>query len=256
MIDFRKALAKALTPKGAIWFGGIVLGMFVILLIFDNFLMPWYTKHGEALTVPNTVAQRYEDAKDLLEISDLEAVKAGEKSDPNLPFGYVVEQNPKANRLVKKGRRIYLTISVGEREVLVPTLVGLSENNAEERLKSVGLRLGEVDYAYVPDEVNGVVIAQSIAPSSLVKASVTVDMTISLGEPTGNVTVPSVLSKTLDVATRLVQKAGLNLGRVDYIINDGLLPSTVIDQSINPGMVAEPGDTLNVVVTTVTGQEM
>jgi len=96
---------------------GVVVGAgLTLLLIMDKAIMPWYTKHGEALAVPNVVAKRYQDAKDLLAMHDLVTVKAGEKHDSDLPFGYIAEQNPRANRLVKKGRRVYLTISVGERE--------------------------------------------------------------------------------------------------------------------------------------------
>ncbi|MFQ5648461.1 MAG: PASTA domain-containing protein [bacterium] len=255
MATARVILRKIFTRK-RVFVASILFGILVGLgLLLDEVIMPWYTKHGEALEVPNIVAKRYEVAQEVLEMQGLEAVKAGEKTDPNLPFGYVIEQNPAPNRLVKKGRRVYLTISVGEREVLVPNLVGLSEKNAGERLKSLGLRFGEIDYVYKPNEVKDVVLAQSPEANALVTASSAIDLTVSLGEPTENVTVPSVLGKNLEVAEREIKKAGLTMGAIAYRVSDQVLPNTIIDQSIAAGQVVEHGDTLNLVVTVVSQPE-
>ncbi len=228
--------------------GGGLVGLVAFVLVMDQVVMPWYTKHGEALAVPNVLAKPFEDAKDLLEMQGLKAVKQGEKYDSELPFGYVVEQNPRPNRLVKKGRRVYLIISVGEREVQVPDLRGLSETNAEETLKSLGLRVGERAYRYVPGGLPQVVIEQSVPPEGFVKANSAVDIVVSLGEPVANVVVPSVLGKTLEVARRDIQRAGLTVGAITYMVNDALLPNTVVEQSLEPGLTVANGDTLHLTV--------
>lgn len=251
LIRIKNALSGFFTP-GRLSKIGLVFGIFILVVIlFDQLIMPWYTKHGEALAVANTLGKRYEAAKELLELQGLEVVKAGEKHDPNLPFGYIVDQNPRPNRLVKKGRRVYLTISVGEREVLVPELIGFSETNARERLKSHGLRLGEIEYQYVPNELADVVVEQSRRSNSLVKSGSAIDIVVSLGEPSENVIVPFVLGKTLDVAKREIQKAGLTVGRITYKLNNEFLPNTVIEQSLESGLRVEHGDTIDLLVTTV-----
>lgn len=251
MMDILKQLLRRIFTPRRIAIGTIVTAIGVtIMLIFDMAIMPWYTKHGEALAVPNTVAKRYEVAKEILEMNGLIAVKAGEKYDSELPFGYIVEQNPRANRLVKRGRRVYLTISVGEKEIEMPDLVGLSETNAQERIKSFGLRVGEVLYEYVPNELADVVISQSEKAGSLVKASSAIDITVSLGRPTENVTVPFVIGKTLEVVKRELLKAGLTVGKLDYRVNDQVLPNTVLEQSIESGTVVKHGTRLNLLLTT------
>jgi len=223
-------------------------------LLFDQVLMPWYTKHGEALAVPNTLAKRYEEAKEMLEKQGLEVIKAGEIHDSRLPFGYVVDQNPRPNRLVKKGRRVYLTISAGEREIQVPNLIGLSETNAIERLKSFGLRIGDIEYEYVPDELADVVIEQSKPAHSLIRSSEPIDITVSLGEPTEKVTVPSLFGKTLETARREIQKAGLKVGEITYKVNNNFLPNTVLNQTPEPGDDVKFGDKIDLMVTTVSEQ--
>ncbi len=256
MNNFKQQLAELVTRErlaaAALVFGGFLL----LVIVFDQLVMPWYTKHGEALAVPSTLAQRYETAKESLEAIGLEAVKAGEKNDPNLPFGYVVEQSPRPNRMVKKGRRVYLTISVGEREITMPELRGLSENNAIQTLKSLGLRLGEVEYQYISTELPDVVIAQSIAAAELVTVSDVIDITVSLGAPAASVTVPSIVGKTIDVARRDLQKAGLVIGEVTYRVSEEFLPNTVLDQGIEAGTVVPFGEQVQLLVTVVSEREL
>ncbi|MFQ6113858.1 MAG: PASTA domain-containing protein [bacterium] len=248
----KEILSRIFTPK-RIFFLAFLFTLFIsFVILLDQKIMPWYTRHGEALTVPNVTAKRFETAKEILEKHGLKVVKGGEKYDSELPFGYVVSQNPRANRKVKRGRRVYLTTSLGEREIEVPNLIGLSETNAEESLKSLGLRLGEREYEYVPNEPPEVVISQSKAPKSLVRAGTTIDITVSLGQVQENVIVPSVLGKTLEAAKREIQKAGLTLGNVRYQVHNDFLPNTVIDQSISDGQQVSRGETIDLVVTTVT----
>lgn len=239
-----------LTRKRLILLGTYLIILFLGILVLDRFIMPWYTKHGEALAVPNVIAQRFEDAEELLELQGLKAIKAGEKNNAQLPFGYVVEQNPRPNRLVKMGRRVYLTISSGERKFEMPNLVGLSETNARERLKSYSLLLEDIVYRYSSEEPRDAVMAQSKNPEILVRVGTAIEITVSLGEPTENVIVPSLLGRTLDVAKRRLVKAGLVLGKVTYKINDEYIPYSVLFQSLDAGTEAANGDTIDLLVTT------
>ncbi len=250
-MNFKTLLKNIFTRRRLAVLGAVLAILFLITLVFDKIIMPWYTKHDEALAVPNVVAQPYESAKELLEMQGLTVVKQGEKHDPTLPFGYVADQNPRPNRLVKKGRRVYLTISVGEREVEVPEVRGLSETNAEEILKSVGLRVGERDYKYIIDELPKVVLDQLPPPKTFVKHNSAVDITISLGEPVANVIVPSLLGKTIETAKREIQKSGLIIGQISYRQNNDLLPNTVIQQSLEAGVSTAYGDTLDIVVSSI-----
>ncbi len=252
---FKKILARIFTPKRLAFLGFLFVLFLGVVMLLDQKIMPWYTRHGESLVVPNVTAKSFETAKEILQMHGLKAVKGGEKYDVELPFGYVVDQHPRANRKVKSGRRVYLTISLGEKEIEVPNLIGLSETNAEETLKSLGLRLGDREYEYVPNEPPEVVIAQSKPPKSLVRVGATIDIKVSLGRAQKNVTVPSVLGKTLDAARREIQKSGLTLGKVRYRVHNDFLPNTVIDQSIPDGLRVARGDTIDLIVTTVTKSE-
>lgn len=242
-------LGKLFGAKNLLFLGFAVLTIIALVILTDLVIMPFYTKHGESLEVPNSIAMRYEEAKELLESKDLRVVKAGERYDSKLPFGYVADQNPRPGRLVKNGRRVYLTISVGERDIEVPELLGLSETNAIERLKSSGLRPGEIDYQY-SNELRDVVIEQSHPSNSLVKANSSIDLIVSNGKPIGNARVPELMGKSLKSSERELKKAGLQLGLVTYELNEQLLPNTVIAQDLEPGTELPHGTFVNLVAST------
>jgi len=249
-MSIKGTLQKVFTREGLVLLGTYFIMLVLGVILLDQFAMPWYTKHGKALAVPNVIAQRFEDAKELLELQGLDVVKAGEKNNAQLPFGYVVEQNPAPARLVKMGRRVYLTISSGEREFQMPNLIGLSETNARERLKSYSLLLEDIVYKYSTEEPRDVVMAQSEDPGTLVRVGAPIEITVSLGEPTENVIVPSLLAKTLDVAKRELQKAGLMVGKIRYKIDDEFIPNSVLYQSLDPGTEAAHGDTVDLLIST------
>ena len=249
-MSLKGTLQKKITRKRLVLLGIYFIMLVLTVILSDQFVMPWYTKHGEALAVPNVIAQRFEDAEELLGLQGLEVIKAGEKNNARLPFGYVVEQNPRPGRLVKMGRRVYLTISSGEREFQMPNLVGFSETNAREHLKSYSLLLEDIVYRYGSEEPRDVVMAQSKDPGTLVKVGTSIEITVSLGEPTENVIVPSLLAKTLDVAKRKLQKAGLVVGKIAYKIDDEFIPNSVLHQSLDAGTEAAHSDTVDLLVTT------
>ncbi len=76
-----------------------------------------------------------------------------------------------------------------------------------------------------------------------------IEITVSLGEPTENVIVPSLLAKTLDVAKRELQKAGLVVGKIRYKIDEEFIPNSVLYQSLDAGTEVAHGDTVDLLVT-------
>lgn len=248
---FKEILSKIFTARNILYFALTTGILFSGVVLFDQIIMPLYTRHGQRLRVPDVKGKRIEEAEEILKQYGLKMVKQAEKYDSRLPFGYIIDQNPRPNRNVKKGRRVYVVMSLGERDIEVPNLIGLSETNAEEILTSLGLRLGDREYQYVMNEPPDVVIWQSVSPKRMVKSGAAIDIRVSLGKPVSNIIVPSVLGKTLEAAEREIKKSGLTLGSVQYQLNDTFLPNTVIEQSLKPGLTVARGDTINLVVTTV-----
>jgi beta-lactam-binding protein with PASTA domain len=62
------------------------------------------------------------------------------------PFA-VIEQTPLARELVKKNRKIYLTLNPANyNEVILPDVIQITRRSAESTLRAVGLEIGEILY--------------------------------------------------------------------------------------------------------------
>ena len=58
-----------------------------------------------------------------------------------------MEQFPKANKEVKKGRKIYITLNpVGFKKIKIPNVIQITLRNAETLLNAVGFEVGELIY--------------------------------------------------------------------------------------------------------------
>ena len=110
--------------------------------------------------------------------------------------GTVVSQKPEAGESVPLGGQVDLTISGGR--VVVPELVGQREEEALERIHTVGLSCGMIEYETVQDaRQDGVVLSQSLEKFAEVLPGTTVEMSVGFydkrrfsAEVTVNVTVP------------------------------------------------------------------
>jgi len=228
---------------------GIVIFSFMILYFLLNYLiMPFYTRQHQSIKVPEVTNLSFTAAQKILSKAGLKPIKAGEKYDESFPPGFVIFQNPEAEAPVKKGRRVYLTVSKGRRTFEMPKLVGLPLRDAKFKISDLHLILGNIIYendTYYPE---GVVSAQSIDPGKPIAAGEKIDLTVSLGvEPTEFI-VPKVVGKSLNDAKLAIKKAGLTLGRIESQYTDKVLPNTVVGQSLEPGLEVSKGDTLDIVV--------
>ena len=91
------------------------------------------------------------------------------------PVGTVITMKPSAG-VQAKDTPVTLTVS-GQR-ILVPSLTGLTLDDAESLIEAEGLVLGTVSQGYAADALPNTVVAQSIAANSQVLAGAVVDVTI------------------------------------------------------------------------------
>ncbi len=247
---FRDFIIAILANRIVKLIGSLVALFLAFGLMMDWIVMPLYTKHGEAVEVPNVTSMRYEEAKRMLEAQGFAIVQADERFDEKHPIGYVLEQNPRPRTSVKSGRRIYVVTSRGGRRVIMPQLVDRSERDARLLLEKYNLQLGRVDSAY-SDRPKGVVAEQSVPVSADVGTGTVVNITISLGEEPSDAVVPSVAGLTYDDARQLILHAGLGVGQITYKEVEKLLPETVISQSLEANRVVKRGSKIDLEVSTL-----
>ncbi len=103
--------------------------------------------------------------------------------DSEVDMGCIVKTNPIEGEIVKSGDTVDVYISRGAelKNVTVPSLEGLTEDEAKAMLDPKGLRLGNVTYVESKTVPEGKIITQSFLFNSVLLQGSSIDVTVSLG---------------------------------------------------------------------------
>jgi serine/threonine-protein kinase len=175
-------------------------------------------------------------------------VESETRPDTKAPAGIVVGQNPEFDAVVKSGRRVYLTISGGELQVVVPPLRGRSIRDARFALERNGLRLGATDYTPSDAYPEGTIIGQSVQPGMRVSKGTSVRIVVSQGRVNQEFTVPDFTGKTVAEVERMITRLGFTLGNITYQSSFELIPNTVVDQFPRAGESVSQGQAIDLFV--------
>ena len=140
---------KKLTSPIVYWNLIMLVVVSIALLIVLWFWMKEYSHHGESVEVPQVKGLLLADAEYELEKQGLMVVVSDSSYNRNQPAGTVLEMTPVAGSKVKTGRNIYLTINTRNVPTLpIPDIAdNYSLREAEARLRSLGFKLGPIEYA-------------------------------------------------------------------------------------------------------------
>ena len=140
------------------WLNIIAMIVVVVLLLLG--VMKWldaYTRHGEAVVVPDVKGMTVEEASKMFRNSRLVCVVSDSTYVKNKPAGIVLELNPEAGHKVKEGRMVYLTINTLHIPLrVVPDVADNSSlRQAQAKILASGFKLnepemmsGEKDWVY------------------------------------------------------------------------------------------------------------
>lgn len=130
----------------------VVAAVFITFRWIDN-----YTEHGIAIKVVDVTGMQEEEAIQILSKHDLIGITADHVFVKGVPTGEIISQRPAGDSKVKRGRKIYLTVSSGNHPMItVPDIADNSSlRQAESRLRAAGFQLtphdtidGELDWVY------------------------------------------------------------------------------------------------------------
>jgi serine/threonine-protein kinase len=191
--------------------------------------------------VPSVVGKTRDDAVSTL-------VNAGLKAQPvvlvhsNRPEGTVTAQDPAGGTTVVQGSRVRINVSSGPADVSVPSVIGLSYDQASAALQNEGFA---VRRTFVEsDEPKGTVVDQS--PSGSAPPGSTIDLSVSKGPKLS--TVPDVTSQDEESARAALQSTGFKVQVQPQDVNDPGLDGIVLSQNPTGDTQAKQGSTVTIVV--------
>lgn len=197
----------------------LMLGISLVVLMLVFLFIRIYARQGEEYELPEVVGKNIAELQADNPIG-LDVVVLDSVYRPGQEGGLILTQDPKGGTLVKRGRKLYITMTAFTPEdAVLPELAGLTVRQAVNELMACGLECGKLKF--VDDPYKNNVIEQTCkgktiyAGQQIARGSV-IDLVVGLGDGSGRSVVPFVIGKTSDRARRDIQVASLNVGREHF----------------------------------------
>lgn len=179
---------------------GIAIGLLIALLLFLRI----YTHHKRSIVVPDFSDLPVEIASEQIADRKLRSEIFDSVFVPDRERGVVIDQHPRAGSMVKKNRKVYLTINANSPEKLVmPDLVGITLREAKTKISVAGLKLGKLRYRY--DMAKNVVLEQEnqgneIFPGDTILMGSSIDLVLGKGLSDEKTSVPDLVGLSFELA--------------------------------------------------------
>ena len=135
----------------------------------------------EGIEVPGVVNDSYEEAYNKLTGLGF-AVTKEEESSEEVEENHVISQIPEAGNMVPKGQNITVKVSTGKGKVMVPMLLGRTEEDGIIEAIERGLQVSDnIAYVFDQDYPAGQICYQSYSYGAYVAPGTTVEIKISKG---------------------------------------------------------------------------
>lgn len=229
------------------WVWGVIIALIVVLGGTAVYLLTSGSSPSvveeESVTVPvNLEGLGKEQVASALKSAGLEMKVGKPIASATIPKDGFVTSNPKPGTKVAKGSVVTVRFSSGPEENTMPDVSNMSQTDAIDRLKELGLELEKVVLQDNGQVEEGKVIGTDPAAGSKVTKGTKFQLFVS----SGRVTVPEdLVGKSKDEVTTFLSNNGLNFEIVTVASNQQS-PNTVI--SVSPAGVVARGQVIKVVV--------
>lgn len=139
---------RFLFSRAFFWNLLLILLVTTALLYGSFYGLSWHTRQGKFIEVPDLSSKTIDEVEILLNEHNLayEVIDSARFNPDYLPFS-VIEQFPTTGDLVKKDRKIYLTLNPANfNAVRIPNIIQITRRSAESSLRAVGFEIGEITY--------------------------------------------------------------------------------------------------------------
>lgn len=191
----------------------LLVSLAIIIVAF--ILVKIYSRHGKEYVLPNLVGENIEIVRENdslgLQFVVIDSIYvAGDDG------GRILTQDPEDSTMVKKGRKVYVTITAyAPEDAVMPNLTdGTSLRQAISSLESVGLQGGRLTFVDSPykDVLNQTYKGREVAAGQKLPKGAFVDLVVGKGDKVVYGIVPFVLNKNSLKARRDILSASLNVG--------------------------------------------
>jgi beta-lactam-binding protein with PASTA domain len=228
-----RALPKRAFPYLVVSVGGFLLAyLFLFLFAFPADVLP------DDGRIPRVVGMTLDDASQALEKAGFHVLKGQSRFHKTTPEGIVLEQDPPAGSIQKRGAEVTVAVSAGQSTATVPEVKGSTQQQAQIAIENAGFQFGSVSQQ-MSDQPRGAVIATNPPAGTSLELPATVSITLSQGPST--VQLPDFTGRTLADARSALEQLGLRLGPTTRDTSSFMPENTVLGQVPASGTTVSAG---------------
>lgn len=237
--------AGATRGRRALAYTLIALLFLSVIVLAVTLLFALLGPGGRKVVVPSVVGLPLVEAQRLLSARGLKPVVEPQSFSETVPEGNVISQDPGEEREVEEGSDVKLVVSKGPERVVVPNLIGKSQQEAENLLKESGLEVGAVSSRFDKTVEAGTVLDQTPNSGQRVDRGSSVDLVLSGGKEL--VRVPRLTGLSENEAKERIADAKLK-AQVVEACNTGRANDEVMSQDPAPGEEVAEGSVVTITV--------
>ncbi|MDO8501265.1 MAG: PASTA domain-containing protein [Gemmatimonadaceae bacterium] len=232
-----RALPKRAFPYLIVAVGGFLIA-YVLLFLFA-FPADVLPDDGR---IPRVVGMSFNDAAAALDKAGFHALRGQTRFHKTTPEGVVLEQDPPAGSVQKRGAEVTIAVSGGQATAAVPEVRGSTQQQAQIAIETAGFQFGSISQQ-TSGQPRGAVIATDPAAGTTLALPATVSITLSQGP--SSVQIPDLTGRTLADARSTLEQLGLHLGATTRDTSSFMPENTVLGQAPPPGSAVSAGASVN-----------
>jgi eukaryotic-like serine/threonine-protein kinase len=223
---------------------GPVLLALSLLLVASAGVAAWWFGYARYTPMPGVIGLERAAAADKLEAAGLTADFGDKAYSETVPAGQVMSTDPSASERVLDGGTVLVTLSLGKERYDVPKLRGLTEDQAQDRLRTTNLAFGESIARFSDTVPEGTVLSSDPSVGTTLRPDAVVDLVVSKGPKP--IRIRDFTGADADRATAWFERRDLEVDTSSEH-SDTVAEGDVISQSPADGS-AFGGDTIDLVV--------
>lgn len=201
-------------------------GFLTAYIVVALFFLPGDGGRGE-VTTPQLVGLSMDEARQLLDSVGLRFSLGDERPSADVPRNRVVAQSPLPGTNAPRLATVTLDVSAGPRQLRVPSVSGLTLDDARKVLADSGLSAGTVQEE-ASSAPRGEVLRTKPDAGRVVGEGAAVQLVVSAGP--SELTMPDVIGRGPAEALTILNQLGLTRVRVDSAAGSGISSGIVVSQ--------------------------
>lgn len=228
-----------------------IVAALILAVPVSTFIYNILNDRAEEVEVPDLKGKTLIEAQRELEALGFVLEEGDRVYSSDYEEGIIVSQSPDVGTKGKSGKIISVSISKGNKEGTVPSLLGKTFDEAISLIRKYGYEVGEVTIGE-SEAPKDTVISQEPKAGKTAKAGKAITFVVSKGVPEGMVKMPKLLGLSQEKAKAALKEAELEVGDISEDISTAYDKNQVMWQQFDIGTMVNKGSKVNFKVSTGT----